>query len=147
MVNFIDDIKEYLKEKMNTQDVEDAYLTNTLPNAKAIRVYMLNGSDNESTDAFDKNYSTKVSMLIYGYEKQSTKERKNAITKTYEFMTELKKLFEKNTIKEHNKNIVSVRVSNVSPALAVKDGSQLFVSSIRVEFTINQPYEKIYKGE
>ena len=147
MNNFINDIKEYLKAKLNTNDVDDAYLVNTLPKARAIRVYMINASDNVSTDAFDKNYSTRINLQIYGYETQSAKEKKNAITKTYEYIEQIKKLFEKNTIKENNKNIISVRVGNIAPALAVKDGSQLFVSSLRVEFTVNQPYEIIYKGE
>lgn len=147
MNNFINDIKEYLKAKLNTNDVDDAYLVNTLPKARAVRVYMINASDNVSTDAFDKNYSTRITLQIYAYETQSAKEKKNAITKTYEYIEQIKKLFEKNTIKENNKNIISVRVGNIAPALAVKDGSQLFVSSIRVEFTVNQPYEIIYKGE
>lgn len=147
MNNFINDIKEYLKAKLNTNDVDDAYLVNTLPKARAVRVYMINASDNVSTEAFDKNYSTRITLQIYAYETQSAKEKKNAITKTYEYIEQIKKLFEKNTIKENNKNIISVRVGNIAPALAVKDGSQLFVSSIRVEFTVNQPYEIIYKGE
>lgn len=155
--DFIDDLKEYLKESIIALDpnfsklkVKDAY-DDTTPVAPEIRVMVFDFSEDEPSNSFNSENISSFSCNIYAYATAmkfgNNQSKTSAQMSTTALASDISNVLDKHKLRENNNNIISSRRANYSGAMAIQDSTS-YVAVFVYEFKVINNYNKVYrKGE
>ena len=153
-IDFVEDIKAYLKEKVVELDSDfskiETYTAYTLehkPEPPEIDVYINDDSDDDMSNSFDGENLSSVSLNIYCYadamKLKGSNEKTSAVDTTTLLAQYVKQLLMKNQIVSFNSNVISSRRTAYTGAMNVRD-TVLYVAILRYDFKILNNYVKIY---
>lgn len=157
--DFIDDIKEYLKEKVilldsnfNKLETYTAYTYEHTPKAPEIDVYINDDSEDTISNSFSEGENiSNISLNIYCYGDAMTfnndDKKTSAVDVTTILAQRVKEAMLKNNLLENNNNIISSTRASFTGATNVRD-TVLYVAIFRYDIKVLNNYTKIYnKGE
>ena len=155
--DFIDDLKEYLKESIIALDpnfsklkVKDAY-DETTPVVPEIRVMVFDFSEDEPSNSFNSENISSFSCNIYAYATamkfDNNQSKTSAQMSTTALASDISNVLDKHKLRENNNNIISSRRANYSGAMEIQDSTS-YVAAFVYEFKVINNYNKVYrKGE
>ena len=157
--DFIDDIKQYLKEKVialdsnfNKLETFTAYTYEHTPKAPEIDVYINDDTEDINSNSYDNGENiSSISLQIYCYGDamilNNDTKKTSAVDVTTILAQRVKEAMTKNNLLKNNKNIISLTRSSYTGAMNVRD-TVLYVAVFRYDINVINNYEKIYnKGE
>ena len=151
MFEFLKYIKNYIETKFASDSelpqsfemkVYDAYTVGHTPSKTEIQVQLLNDSEVERYSSFDSTHVSNIPLeiVVYAFKMKLSNEmvspREVSIRLADKVKIMLNELRESNV----NDNIKRVRIMTTSPALPTIDGSQSYMTAIRCEFWVANPY-------
>ena len=153
-IDFVDDLKQYLKASITTLDSDfssletyTAYTYEHTPKAPEIDIYINDDSDDETSNSFDGENISNISLNIYCYADAMKLNGSNNKTSAVETTTLLaqyvKDSLKKNTIISANSNIISSTRTAYTGAMNVRD-TVLYVAILRYDFKVRNNYTKVY---
>lgn len=149
MIDFLNDIIEYLKENINSSlefdnvEVDKAYTSND-PIAPAI--FCLISDIPEDNATFDNDGNPLYTLNIYCYGKKTTYkgELMDANDVCMILAEKVVKLLNKITLKENNENILSSRRMGVNSVLPLDNEYELYYTVLRYQVSTILEYNKVY---
>ena len=158
MDKFLDWVKSYLENGFANDSeiakkviVELAYKQgNTIATANTpqIQIQIMDNAEVERYSSFEGENISSIPLQITAYTSQM---KINNVLKSAQecsviFGQKVKTLLNKLRENVVNKNITRCRIVTTSPALPLLDGSKAYMTAIRCEFWVTNPYKEI-KGE
>lgn len=158
MDKFLDWVKSYLDNGLSNDSelskkvvVELAHKqgnTVTTTNTPQIQIQIMDDAEVERYSSFEGENISSIPLQITAYTSQTkiNNVMKSAQESSIIFAQKIKTLLNKLRESVVNENIVRCRIATVSPALPLLDGSKVYMTAIRCEFWVSNPYKEI-KGE
>lgn len=155
LVEFLDDLKQYLQESITTLDnnfsnlkVTYAYENENKPNPPEIKLMTFDDSEDTMTNSYESENITTVSCNIYAYANamkfNGSEEKTNAVISTTILADDIKEVLKKINFNQNNSNIIASTRQTYTGAMAVKDTSY-YMAVVVYEFKILNNYTKVYR--
>ena len=144
--NYIQEAFENDADIAKTVTIENAYKQGneiTTSNVPQIQVQIMDNAESQRYSSFyEGENATYMPMQISSYTGQMkiNNVMKSAQEASIIFGEKIKNLLHARTIQEANGNIMRCRITTMSPALPLLDGSKVYVTTVRVEFWVAYPY-------
>ena len=158
MDKFLNWVKDYLEDSFsNDSDISKKVIfdlaykqgnTITTTNTPQIQIQIMDDAEVERYSSFEGENISSIPLQITAYTSQTkiNNVMKSAQESSIIFAQKIKTLLNKLRESVVNENIVRCRIATVSPALPLLDGSKVYMTAIRCEFWVSNPYKEI-KGE
>ena len=158
MDKFLDWIKSYLEDGFaNDSEIAKKVIfelahkqgnTITTANTPQIQIQIMDNAEVERYSSFEGENISSIPLQITAYTPQM---KINNVLKSAQecsiiFGQKIKTLLNKLRENVVNENITRCRIVTTSPALPLLDGSKVYMTAIRCEFWVSNPYKEI-KGE
>lgn len=151
MFEFLEYMKSYLETKFaNDNDlpnsfemkVYDAYTTGHKPTKTEIQIQIMNDSEVDRYSSFDSTHISNIPLEIVVYAFQMKLDNKMVSAREVSIRIADKVKVFLNELRESNvnDNIKRVRIITTSPALPTIDGEKSYMTAIRCEFWVANPY-------
>lgn len=152
MDEFLEWIKQYIAEQFandksiaKTITIENAYKQGnevSTSNVPQIQIQIMDNAEVERYSTFEGEQVSSIPLQITSYTGQMkiNKIDKSAQEASIIFGTKIKTMLNKLREGVVNKNIQRCRISTMSPALPLLDGSKVYTTAVRCEFWIANPY-------
>lgn len=154
--DFVDDLIQYINISLLNNDiykddkinVDEAYKTSK-PIVSGIYIWINDEYESIKNTPLGEENNPRFSIYVYCYAKKQ-KHNGTLITSRkmcYSIIDFVSEIFDRNTIKENNQNIISVRRSSSGSPMPLDYGTEIDFAVMRYEFEVIKEYKKIYKGE